>query len=172
MPHLRPLISAAQIQARVTVLGAQIGRECAPGPVHLVGILKGSVMFLADLARAIPIRVRLDFIGAASYGSRTTSSGEVRLTKDLDASIEGCDVIVVEDIVDTGITLDYLLKVLAQRKPRSLRVAAFLDKPSRRQRAVRVDYTGFSIPDHFVVGYGLDYDQDYRNLPEVCVLEP
>jgi hypoxanthine phosphoribosyltransferase len=172
MPHLRPLISAAQIQARVTELGAQIGRECAPGPVHLVGILKGSVMFLADLARAIPIRVRLDFIGAASYGSRTTSSGEVRLTKDLDASIEGCDVIVVEDIVDTGITLDYLLKVLAQRKPRSLRVAAFLDKPSRRQRAVRVDYTGFSIPDHFVVGYGLDYDQDYRNLPEVCVLEP
>jgi hypoxanthine phosphoribosyltransferase len=172
MPTLRPLISAAQIQARVADLGAAIGRDCAPGPVYLVGILKGSVIFLADLARAISIPVRLDFIGASSYGAGTTSSGQVRLTKDLDASIEGCDVIVVEDIVDTGITLAYLLNVLAQRKPRSLRVAAFLDKPSRRQREVRVDYTGFSIPEHFVVGYGLDYAQDYRHLPEVCVLEP
>lgn len=129
-------------------------------------------MFLADLARTIPIPVRLDFLGASSYGTGTTTSGQVRLTKDLDGPIEGCDVIVVEDIVDTGITLAYLLQVLEQRKPRSLRVAAFLDKPSRRLREVRVDYVGFSIPDQFVVGYGLDFAQDYRNLPEICVLEP
>ncbi len=165
------LIPAADIQRRVRELGEEIDRDCGPGPVYLIGILKGSCIFLADLARAIQSPVRLEFIGTSSYGAGQTSSGEVRLTKDLDASIEGCDVIVVEDIVDTGITLTYLLQVLAQRKPRSLRVAAFLDKPSRRQRPVPVDYVGFSIEDRFVVGYGLDFAEDFRQLPDVCTLD-
>lgn len=152
-------------------LGAEISRDFGSGPVYLIGILKGSCMFLADLARAIDAPVRLEFIGTSSYGQGKKTSGEVRLTKDLDASIEGCHVIVVEDIVDTGITLTYLLHVLAQRKPKSLKVAAFLDKPSRRQRDVKADYVGFPIEDRFVVGYGLDYAEDYRNLPDVCVLD-
>jgi hypoxanthine phosphoribosyltransferase len=171
MPTPRVLIPAADIQRRVRELGAEIGRECGPGPVHLIGVLKGSFIFLADLVRAIETPVRVDFIGAASYGAGTESSGQVRITKDLDASIEGCDVIVVEDIVDTGTTLAYLLQVLAQRKPKSLRVAAFLDKPSRRKVEVRADFVGFPIEDRFVVGYGLDYAQDYRQLPDLCVLE-
>ena len=171
MPTPRVLIPATDIQRRVRELGLEIERDCGPGPVYLIGILKGSCIFLADLARSIQIPVRLEFIGTSSYGAGQTSSGEVRLTKDLDASIEGCDVIVVEDIVDTGITLTYLLQVLAQRKPRSLRVAAFLDKPSRRQRPVPVDYVGFSIEDRFVVGYGLDFAEDFRQLPDVCTLD-
>ncbi|MFM2126355.1 MAG: hypothetical protein RL328_2806 [Acidobacteriota bacterium] len=128
-------------------------------------------MFLADLARAIHTPVRVEFLGAASYGAGTESSGQVQITKDLEASIEGCDVVVVEDIVDTGTTLAYLLQVLAQRKPKSLRVAAFLDKPSRRKCDVQADFVGFTIEDRFVVGYGLDYAQDYRQLPDLCVLE-
>ncbi|MEP6963509.1 MAG: hypoxanthine phosphoribosyltransferase [Acidobacteriota bacterium] len=164
------MISAERIRERVAELGAQIDRECGPGPIYLVGILKGSCIFLSDLARAIRTPVRLDFIAAASYGVGKTTSGQVRLTKDLDVPIEGHDVILVEDIVDTGVTLTYLLRILAERKPRSLRVAACLDKPQRRMRPVKVDYVGFEIPDEFVVGYGLDYAQDYRNLPDVCVL--
>jgi hypoxanthine phosphoribosyltransferase len=151
-------------------MGAQIERESGPGPIYLIGTLKGSCMFLADLARAIHSPVRLDFIGAASYGSGSYTSGDVRITKDLDASIEGCDVIIVEDIIDTGTTLAYLLEMLALRKPKSLRVAAILDKPSRRVKKVQADYVGFQIPDEFVVGYGLDFAQDYRHLPDVCVL--
>ena len=167
----RVLIPAADIERRVRELGAEITRDFGTGPVYLIGILKGSCMFLADLARAMEAPVRLEFIGTSSYGQGKKTSGEVRLTKDLDASIEGCDVIVVEDIVDTGITLSYLLQVLAQRKPKSLKVAAFLDKPSRRQRDVKADYVGFAIEDRFVVGYGLDYAEDYRNLRDICVLD-
>jgi hypoxanthine phosphoribosyltransferase len=170
MSSLRVLISAAQIAERVKAMGAQIEHECGPGPIYLIGTLKGSCIFLADLARAIHCPVRLDFIGASSYGAGSYSSGDVRITKDLDASIEGCDVILVEDIVDTGTTLAYLLEVLALRKPKTLRVAAILDKPSRRIKRIQADYVGFQIPDEFVVGYGLDFAQDYRHLPDVCVL--
>jgi hypoxanthine phosphoribosyltransferase len=173
MARLRVLIPAEEIARRVMELGAQITQDYAGSdrPLYLVGVLKGSFMFVADLARQIPGRVRLDFIGVASYGKAKASSGEAKLTKDLDSSIEGCDVILVEDVADTGITLSYLLDLLRQRRPRSLRVAALLDKPSRRVRDITVDYVAFTIPDEFVVGYGLDYAQDHRNLPDVCVLE-
>lgn len=167
---LKTLLTADQIRTRVAELGAEIDRDYPHGPVYLIAILKGACFFLADLARAMKTPARIDFVGISSYGKGKSSSGEVRLTKDLDASIEGCDVIVVEDIVDSGITLTYLMKVFAQRKPKSLRIATLLDKPERRQRPVEVHYTGFRIPDEFVVGYGLDYAEDYRNLREVCVL--
>jgi hypoxanthine phosphoribosyltransferase len=170
MPTLRVLIPASQIQERVKALGAQIDRDCGPGPIYLIGTLKDGIIFLADLARAIDCPVRLDFIGASSYGDSAETSGQVRITKDLDSSIEACDVILVEDIVDTGTTLEYMLDLLAQRKPKSLRVATMLDKPSRRLRHVPIDYTGFEVPDEFIVGYGLDYAQDYRHLPDICVL--
>ncbi len=152
-------------------MGARIDADYAGGTVHLIGILKGSFVFLADLARAISLPARIDFIGISSYGAEKRTSGEVKLTKDLDVSIEGADVIVVEDIVDSGITLTYLMHVLEQRKPKSLRIAALLDKPDRRQRPIRADYVGFTIPDEFVVGYGLDYAENYRNLPDVRVVE-
>ena len=171
MSSLRVLLPAARIQARVLELGAQIDRDYTGGTVYLVGILKGACIFLADLARAMQTPARLEFLGISSYGRGTTSSGEVRLTKDLDVSVEGHDVIVVEDIVDSGITLSYLVQVFRQRRPKSLRIATLLDKPERRQRPVKVDYVGFQIPDEFVVGYGLDYGEDYRNLKDVCVLE-
>jgi hypoxanthine phosphoribosyltransferase len=168
---LRLLIPEEQIQARIRQMGAQIARDYPERPIHLIAILKGACFFLADLARAIQRPVRIDFIGISSYGRGKTSSGEVKLTKDLDSSIEDADVLLVEDIVDSGVTLNYLLQVLAQRKPRSLRVAALLDKPSRRIRPVEVAYVGFEIPDEFVVGYGLDYAEQYRNLRDICVLE-
>jgi hypoxanthine phosphoribosyltransferase len=139
-------------------------------PLHLVGVLKGAVFFLSDLARGIPGEVSSDFIAVSSYGKNTRSSGQVRLTKDLDASIEGKTVIVVEDILDTGMTLQYLLRVFEQRKPKRLRVAVLLDKPERRIAAVHADYVGFTIPNEFVVGFGLDYAERYRNLPGVGVL--
>ncbi len=169
-PQLRVLLSAEEIRLRIEELGRSIDRDYPEG-VHMVAILKGSFIFLADLARAISRPTRIDFIGISSYGKGKTSSGEVKLTKDLDASIEGSDVLVVEDIVDSGITLTYLLHVLQQRKPRSLQIAALLDKPERRVRPVEVTYVGFQIPDEFVVGYGLDHDERYRNLPDVCVLD-
>jgi len=134
-------------------------------------VLKGAIMFMADLARAMKTPARLEFVVIASYGKGKTSSGEARLIKDLDHPIEGFDVIVVEDIVDTGITLTYLMQVLRQRNPKSLRIASLLDKPSRRQRPVTVDYRGFEVPDQFLVGYGLDFSEDYRNLKDVCVLD-
>jgi hypoxanthine phosphoribosyltransferase len=168
--NLRVLISAEKIADRVRELGAEIDSDY-DGPIHLVGILKGAIMFHADLARAITLPVRLDFIGISSYGRGKTSSGEVRLTRDLDTSIEGMDVLIVEDIVDSGVTLSYLTQVLQQRKPKSVRIVTLLDKPDRRLRPVDVKYVGFRIPDEFVVGYGLDYAEDYRNLPEICVLE-
>lgn len=169
---LRVLISSSEIHERIQQMGAQIDADY-PGdePLYLVGILKGSCIFLADLARAIKRNVRLDFLGVSSYGKGKTSSGQVKLTRDLDGSIEGLDILIVEDIIDSGVTLNYLMQVLAQRKPRSVRIAALLDKPSRRIRPVEVSYTGFEIPDEFVVGYGLDYAESYRNLPDVCVLE-
>jgi hypoxanthine phosphoribosyltransferase len=171
MPSLEVLISAAQVRARIGQLAAEIDRDyAATEPVYLIGILKGAFVFLADLARAMKTPTRIEFIGISSYGKGATTSGEVRLTKDLDVSVEGRHVIIVEDIVDTGITLNYLLKLLAQRKPASLRVATLLDKPDRRQTQVTVDYVGFQIPDRFVVGYGLDYAEDYRNLNDVCGL--
>jgi hypoxanthine phosphoribosyltransferase len=170
MPTLRILLPAARIQDRIRELAANIDRDYPEGPVYLVGILKGACFFLSDLARAMKTPARLEFVGISSYGRGRTSSGEVKLTKDLDVSVEGHDVIVVEDIVDSGITLSYLVQVFRQRRPRSLRIATLLDKPDRRQRPVNVDYVGFQIPDEFVVGYGLDYAEDYRNLPDVCVL--
>jgi hypoxanthine phosphoribosyltransferase len=171
MSSLRVLVTAGQIQVRIQELGGQIDRDYPSGPVYLVGILKGACIFLADLARAITIPARIEFVGISSYGKSARTSGEVRLTKDLDVSVENQDVIVVEDIVDSGITLAYLLQLFRQRRPKSLRIAALLDKPERRQRPVHVDYVGFRIPDQFVVGYGLDYAEDYRNLKDVCVLE-
>ena len=171
MPSLRVLLPAEKIQARIQEMGAEISRDNPTGPIYLIAILKGACIFLADLSRTIETPVRIEFIGISSYGKGKTTSGEVKLTKDLDATLEGLDVIVVEDIVDSGVTLTYLLHVLAQRKPKSLRIAALLDKPERRLRPVKVDYVGFQIPDEFVVGYGLDYSEDYRNLKDVCVLE-
>jgi hypoxanthine phosphoribosyltransferase len=170
MSSLKVMISADQIQTRIRELGAQIDRDLPGGPIYLIAILKGACFFLADLARAVKTPARIEFIGISSYGKGKTSSGEVKLTKDLDVSIEGYDVIVVEDIVDSGITLSYLIQLLQQRKPKSLRVASLLDKPEHRQRPVDVAYRGFQIPDEFVVGYGLDYAEDYRNLPDICVL--
>jgi len=169
-PELRPLISADRIQARVAEMGRQIAADYPNGALRLITILKGACFFLSDLARAIERDVSLDFMGIASYGRNKTSSGEVRVTKDLDSEIAGLDVLIVEDIVDTGITLTYLCHVLQQRKPRSLRIATLLDKPSRRIKPVDVAYTGFQIPDEFVVGYGLDYAERYRNLRDICVL--
>jgi hypoxanthine phosphoribosyltransferase len=170
----RVLISASDINHRVKELGAQISKDYGhvtmEQPVFLIGVLKGSWIFLADLARAITVPARFDFIGVASYGMEKTTSGQVRLTKDLDSTIENCDVILVEDIADTGVTLSYLIDLLKRRKPKSLRVAALLSKPTRRTRDVKVDYIAFEIPDQFVVGYGLDYAHTYRNLPDVCVL--
>jgi hypoxanthine phosphoribosyltransferase len=152
-------------------MGEQITADYPQGPIYLVAILKGAFMFLADLARAIKTPTRIEFIGISSYGKGKTSSGEVKVTKDLDVSIQGYDVLVVEDIVDSGVTLNYLIHVIEQRKPKSLRIATLLDKPEHRQRPVDVAYVGFQIPDEFVVGYGLDFAEDYRNLRDICVLE-
>ena len=169
---LRVLIPAERLEARIRELGKQITADYPDDrPIYLLCILKGAVLFHADLARAIDRSVRMDFIGISSYGKGKTTSGEVKLTKDLDTSIEGADVLIVEDIVDSGVTLTYLMHVLEQRHPRSIRIAALLDKPERRLRPVQVAYTGFQIADEFVVGYGLDYAEEYRNLRDVCVLE-
>lgn len=167
---LRVFLSAEQIQKRIQELGAQIDADYPSGPVYLIAILKGACFFLADLARAMKTPSRLEFIGISSYGKGKTSSGEVKFTKDLDVSIEGFDVLIVEDIVDSGVTLSYLASVLKQRKPKTLRIATLLDKPERRLRPVEVQYVGFQIPDEFVVGYGLDYAEDYRNLKDICIL--
>jgi hypoxanthine phosphoribosyltransferase len=152
-------------------MGEQISRDYPEGRLHLICILKGATFFMSDLARAMKRDVYVDFMGISTYGKGKTTSGEVKVTKDLDISLEGADVLVVEDIVDSGVTLNYLLHVLEQRKPRSLRIAALLDKPERRLRPVPVSYVGFRIPDEFVVGYGLDYGEKYRNLDDICVLD-
>lgn len=170
-PQLKLLIRRAAIRRRVQEVARQIGRDFRGERVHLVGVLKGACIFLSDLVREIDLETSIDFIAVSSYGKRKESSGQVRVLKDLDSSIAGLNVIVVEDILDTGFTLSYLLRVLRQRKPKALRVAALLDKPSRRlKKDVRGDYVGFRIPNSFVVGYGLDYSERYRNLKDVCVL--
>jgi len=170
-PTLRVLISSEKIQARIRELGEQISSDYPDGKLHLVGILKGACFFLTDLARAMKRDVCIDFMGISTYGKGKTTSGEVKVTKDLDFSVEDANVLIVEDIVDSGVTLTYLMQVLRQRRPRSLRIAALLDKPERRLRPVEVSYVGFKIPDEFVVGYGLDYAEKYRNLRDICVLE-
>lgn len=169
-PNLRVFLSADQIQQRIQELGAQIDADYPEGPIYLIAILKGAFIFLADLARAIKRPARIEFIGISSYGRGKTTSGQVKLTKDLDVSIEGYNVLIVEDIVDSGVTLTYLKQVLEQRHPKSIRIASLLDKPDRRLRPVEVSYVGFKIPDEFVVGYGLDYAEDYRNLRDICIL--
>jgi hypoxanthine phosphoribosyltransferase len=167
----RVFLSEQQIQQRIREMGEQISQDYPEGPLYLVAILKGAFMFLADLTRAIKTPTRIEFMGISSYGRGKTSSGQVRVTKDLDVSIENHNVLIVEDIVDSGVTLSYLLNVMEQRKPKSLRIATLLDKPERRLRPVKVSYVGFQIPDEFVIGYGLDYAEDYRNLRDICVLE-
>ena len=167
---VRMLLSSAQIQKRIREMGREIRRDFPGEPLILVGVLKGAVLFLADLSRQIGGEVTFDFIAVSSYGKDTKSSGQVKLNKDLDASIEGKSVIVVEDILDTGLTLQYLLRILQQRKPKHLRVAALLDKAERRITAVQADYVGFTIPNEFVVGYGLDYAERYRNMADVGIL--
>ena len=168
---MQTLLSTEQIQARVAEMGAQIERDYPAGEgVHLVGVLKGGFMFMADLVRAMSPRVTLDFIAVSSYAKSTKSSGEVRMLKDLDSGLEGRHVIIVEDIVDTGLTLTYLQDILRARAPKSLKTACLLSKPSRRKVDVAVDYVGFTIEDRFVVGYGLDYAEQYRNLSHIAVL--
>lgn len=171
-PKLPVLISSATIQARIRELGAQISRDYPDGNLHLICILKGACFFLTDLARAMQRDVFVDFMGISTYGRGKTSSGEVKVTKDLDIELEGADVLIVEDIVDSGVTLSYLMHLLEQRRPKSLRIVALLDKPERRLRPVNVAYVGFTIPDEFVIGYGLDYAERYRNLDDICVLTP
>ena len=169
--RLEVLITADTIARRVAELGRQIDADYPPAEhLLLVGVLKGAWIFLADLARAIPRSVSVDFLSTSSYGKERTSSGEVKLVRDLDESIEGKHVLLVEDIVDTGITLSYLMRVLGQRQPASLRIATFLDKPSRRKEAVEIAYRGFEVPNKFVVGYGLDFASRYRNLKDLCAL--
>jgi hypoxanthine phosphoribosyltransferase len=168
--RVKVLISGRRIQSRIQALAKQIRSDFPGEPLHLISVLKGGVFFLTDLARSISGEVSFDFIAVSSYGQATRSSGQVRLTRDLDSSIEGKTVIVVEDILDTGMTLQYLLRLFQQRKPKHLRVAVLLDKPERRITAVHADYVGFAIPNEFVVGYGLDYAERYRNLPYVGVL--
>jgi len=172
MSDLRPteiLLSQEQIQKRVAEMAAEIRRDY-PETVHMVAVLKGAFVFLSDLVRHMSGRVSLDFMAVSSYAKGTTSSGEVRLLKDLDTTLDGRDVIIVEDIVDTGLTLTYLQDILRARGPRSLRTACLLSKPSRRQIDVKVEYIGFTIEDRFVVGYGLDYAEQYRNLPYIAVV--
>lgn len=180
MAELKVLITRDQIAQRVAEMGADINRDYAGQSVILLGVLKGAAIFLSDLSRQLKIDATFDFIGVSSYGNRPSpaqelksgwdSTGEVRLTKDMDQSMIGKNVILVEDILDTGLTLTYLKKMLMARRPQSLRIAALLDKPSRRKQPIQADYVGFSIPDEFVVGYGLDYAEKYRNLPDICVV--
>ena len=170
-PNLEVLLSEQQLQSRVKELGTEITRDYAGRNPLLIGVLKGACFFLTDLLRAIDTRVGIEFMAISSYGMSTRTSGEVRILKDLDVAVEGRDLIVVEDIVDTGLTLSYLLANLKSRGAASVKLVALLDKFERRQREVAIDYLGFKIPDHFVVGYGLDYAERYRNLPFIAVLK-
>ena len=167
----RVLISAEQIQNRIRELAEQIEADYPEGPLYLVSVLKGAFIFVADLARALKRHsVRIEFMGISSYGSQKSTSGQVKVTRDLDVNIEGQNILIVEDIIDSGVTLSYLTRLLQQRRPKSLEIATLLDKPERRIQPVHVKYVGFQIPDEFVVGYGLDYAEDYRNLSDVRVL--
>lgn len=165
--HVEVMISEEDVNKRIREIGAAITKDYAGKPVHLVCVLKGGSFFMCELAKRIDLNVSLDFMSVSSYGSGTQSSGVVRIVKDLDEPLEGKDVIVVEDIIDSGRTLSYLMALLKDRHPASLKLCTLLDKPDRRVVDVDVDYTGFKIPDAFVVGYGLDYDQVYRNLPYI-----
>jgi hypoxanthine phosphoribosyltransferase len=180
VPELQVLLSREQIAKKVRDLGAQISRDFQGESIIFVGVLKGAAIFLADLAREVQLDATFDFIGVSSYGNRPSpnhelrhgwdSTGEVRLTKDVDHSLNGKNVILVEDILDTGLTLTFLKKILGAHQPRALKLAALLDKPSRRKMPIEADYVGFKIEDHFVVGYGLDYAERYRNLADICVI--
>jgi hypoxanthine phosphoribosyltransferase len=172
MSELAPteiLLSEDQIRTRVAEMAREIRRDF-PDDLHVIAVLKGAFMFLSDLVRHMPGHVSLDFMAVSSYAKGTTTSGEVRMLKDLESALEGRNVVIVEDIVDTGLTLTYLQDILRARNPRQLRTACLLSKPSRRQVDVKVEYIGFSIEDHFVVGYGLDFAEQYRNLPHIAVL--
>lgn len=169
--HVRVLLSEEKVDARIKAIGEEISKDYAGKRVHLVCVLKGGSFFMCELAKRITVPVSLDFMSVSSYGSDTKSSGVVRIIKDLDESLKDKDVIVVEDIVDSGRTLSYLLEMFRDREPASLRLCTLLDKPDRRVIPVDVDYTGFEIPDQFVVGYGLDYNQRYRNLPYIGIVE-
>lgn len=169
--HIRVLLTEEEVDKRIQEIGDQISKDYAGKEVHLVCVLKGGSFFMCELAKRITVPVSFDFMSVSSYGKDTKSSGVVRIVKDLDESLKDKDVIVVEDIVDSGRTLSYLLEMLNDRGPKSMRLCTLLDKPERRVVEVKVDYTGFEIPDEFVVGYGLDYDQKYRNLPYIGVVE-
>ena len=169
--HINVLLPEEEVDARIQAMGEQISRDYAGKQVHLICVLKGGSFFLCELAKRITVPVSLDFMSVSSYGGGTESKGVVKIVKDLDESIRDKDVLVVEDIVDSGRTLSYLLEMLRSRGPKSLRLCTLLDKPERRVVVVDVDYTGFQIPDKFVVGYGLDYDQRYRNLPYIGIVE-
>jgi hypoxanthine phosphoribosyltransferase len=169
---LEILYSRQQIAERVAEMGAQITQDMKGEKLVMVGVLKGAAPFLADLARAVQADATFDFVATSSYGQGQRSSGAVKLIKDLDHPIEGKNVLMVEDILDTGLTLSYLRKLFMQQKPKSLRIAVLLDKPSRRIEKIEADYVGFSIPNLFVIGYGMDYAERYRNLPDICVMSP
>lgn len=171
MDKLRVLIGRERIAAKVAEMGQRISQDFAGEPVVLIGVLKGATVFLADLARQITLDVSFDFIAVSSYGSARQHSGEVKLVKDVDHSMAGRNIILVEDILDTGLTLTFIQSMLRAHQPKSLKIAALLDKVSRRTEPIRGDYVGFEIPDEFVVGYGLDFAEHYRNLPDICVLE-
>jgi len=183
MPDLKVLLTRDQIAKRVAEMGEEIARDYRGQSIVFVGVLKGAAVFLSDLARHVPLEATFDFIGVSSYGNRPTpkedpaghaawdSLGEVRVTKDMDNSLADRNVILVEDILDTGLTLNYISKLVQAHQPKSLRIAALLDKPSRRKQPIQAQYIGFTIPDAYVVGYGLDYAERYRNLPDICVIE-
>ena len=168
----RVLFSEEELDRRVSEIAAEINRDYAGKEPMLISVLRGSFVFMADLIRKIEVPCTVDFMSVSSYGRGTTSSGQVQITKDLSDDIEGKDIIVVEDILNSGNTLSYLLQLLQARKPASMKLCTLLDKPDRRVKEVHVDYTGFTIPDEFVVGYGLDYAEKYRNLPYIGILKP
>jgi hypoxanthine phosphoribosyltransferase len=168
--ELKIYISRDQIAKRVAEIGAQISKDFAGEPLVLLGVLKGAAIFLSDLSRHISLDASFDFISVSSYGNAKQNSGEVKMLKDVDQSMEGKNIILVEDILDTGLTLTYLSKVLTAHKPKTLRIAALLDKKARRISDIHADYVGFEIPDEFVVGYGMDYAERYRNLPDICIV--
>jgi hypoxanthine phosphoribosyltransferase len=169
---LEVLYTRQQIADRVAEMGAEITRDLNGEKVVMVGVLKGAALFLSDLARNLNVDATFDFVAVSSYGKGQRTSGAVKLIKDLDEPIEGKNVLIVEDILDTGLTLSYLRKILLQQRPRTLRIAALLDKPSRRIEKIDADYVGFSIPNLFVIGYGMDYAERYRNLPDICLMTP
>ena len=168
----RVLLTAEEIQKRVAELGAQISRDYEGKNLVMVSVLKGSVVFMADLMRAVTVPAEIDFMCVSSYGSGTRTSGQVQILKDIGQDLTGKDLLIVEDILDSGVTLSYLSKLLWARNPNSIRLCTLLDKPDRRQAEVQVDYTGFVIPDEFVIGYGVDYAERYRNLPFIGTLKP